>query len=154
MRFTSYLTSFGLLASFVAAAPAPASHEASSKLSRRCEDDPNTSDGSSSIPVGSWIYSCTVPGQVALTFDDGPVFRTGSVLDQLQAAGMKATFFVNGLNWGDINSEQSKALVRRMVNEGHQVGSHTYVFYLLHSVSQPLSLVLQKMKRCEDLTSS
>ena len=84
---------------------------------------------SSSVPVGSWVYSCTVPGTVALTFDDGPVSRTASVLDQLRDAGMAATFFVNGVNWGDINSEESKALVRRMVAEGHQIASHTYVSF-------------------------
>lgn len=117
MKFISNLAFFGLSAYFVASAP----------VDESCNGPTSPPPSSSSIPVGAWIYSCTVPGTVALTFDDGPVARTGSVLDQLQAAGMSATFFVNGLNWGDINSESSKALVRRMVAEGHQVGSHTYV---------------------------
>ena len=135
MKFLSHLTLLGLTASLVAAAPVPASQNGNADLSRRNPQDPGFSDGSSSVPVGSWIYGCTVPGTVALTFDDGPIFRTASVLDQLQAAGMKATFFVNGLNWGDINSEQSKALVRRMIAEGHQVGSHTYVIPYLKNAA-------------------
>ena len=119
MKFISNLALLGLSAYFVASAP----------VDESCNEPPPPSPppSSSSVPVGAWIYSCTVPGTVALTFDDGPVTRTGSVLDQLRDAGMSATFFVNGLNWGDINSESSKALVRRMVAEGHQVGSHTYV---------------------------
>jgi peptidoglycan/xylan/chitin deacetylase (PgdA/CDA1 family) len=42
------------------------------------------------------IEKCTVPGVVALTFDDGPFVYTQSVLDQLNAAGIHATFFQNG----------------------------------------------------------
>lgn len=70
------------------------------------------------------VYSgCSVPNTVALTFDDGPFTYTDGVLDALAAAGMKATFFVNGQNWGSIFEYSST--VQRMVNEGHQVGSHT-----------------------------
>jgi peptidoglycan/xylan/chitin deacetylase (PgdA/CDA1 family) len=36
----------------------------------------------------------------------------------------QATFFVNGNNFGNINDFQ--AVVRRMIADGHQVGSHTY----------------------------
>jgi peptidoglycan/xylan/chitin deacetylase (PgdA/CDA1 family) len=53
-------------------------------------------------PVGVIINDCTTPGTVALTFDDGPFIYTESVLNQLAAAGAKATFFVNGQNWGNI----------------------------------------------------
>jgi peptidoglycan/xylan/chitin deacetylase (PgdA/CDA1 family) len=44
------------------------------------------------VPVGTVIESCNkVAGQVALTFDDGPYIYTESVLDQLKAAGQKAS---------------------------------------------------------------
>lgn len=75
------------------------------------------------IPAGSVISSCTTPGTVALTFDDGPFIYTERVLDALSSAGAKATFFLNGQNWGNINDFAST--VRRMESEGHQVGSHT-----------------------------
>ena len=75
------------------------------------------------LTSGVTIYSCTTPGTVALTFDDGPFVYTESVLDQLASAGFQATFFLNGYNLGNIEDYQST--VDRMINEGHQVASHT-----------------------------
>jgi len=60
--------------------------------------------------------------QVAITFDDGPDPRwTPKILDILKAANVNATFFVVG-----VNAERYPALVRRIVNEGHEIGNHTY----------------------------
>ncbi|MEP7014745.1 MAG: glycosyltransferase [Verrucomicrobiota bacterium] len=60
--------------------------------------------------------------QVALTFDDGPDPRwTPKVLDILKAANVKAAFFLVGAN-----AERYPALVRRIANEGHEIGNHTY----------------------------
>src|SRR3989440_6252385 len=60
--------------------------------------------------------------QVAITFDDGPDPRwTPKILDILKAANVKATFFVVG-----VNAERYPDLVRRIVNEGHEIGNHTY----------------------------
>ena len=60
--------------------------------------------------------------QVAITFDDGPDPRwTPQVLDILKAANVKAAFFVVG-----VNAERYPGLVRRIVNEGHEIGNHTY----------------------------
>jgi peptidoglycan/xylan/chitin deacetylase (PgdA/CDA1 family) len=61
-----------------------------------------------------------------LTFDDGPYRFTGQILDTLRSNNIRATFFVNGANWDNILSENSRALVQRMVRENHQVGSHTW----------------------------
>lgn len=63
-----------------------------------------------------------MPGDaVALTFDDGPDPRwTPLVLDALGDLGVPATFFLVGGA-----AEAHPALVRRMVDEGHAVGSHT-----------------------------
>ncbi|EFQ32771.1 polysaccharide deacetylase [Colletotrichum graminicola] len=76
------------------------------------------------IPYGVAISSCTIPGDFALTFDDGPFTYTGHVLDLLAEAGAKATFFLNGKNFGDINDFQD--VVKRMDADGHQIGSHTF----------------------------
>ncbi|MDF2721829.1 MAG: polysaccharide deacetylase family protein [Paenibacillus sp.] len=59
---------------------------------------------------------------IALTFDDGPdaVF-TPQVLDVLKAHGVKATFFVLG-----VKAEAHPAIVKRMIQEGHIVGNHSY----------------------------
>jgi cellulose synthase/poly-beta-1,6-N-acetylglucosamine synthase-like glycosyltransferase/peptidoglycan/xylan/chitin deacetylase (PgdA/CDA1 family)/spore germination protein YaaH len=60
--------------------------------------------------------------KVALTFDDGPDPKyTPQILDALREAGAPATFFVIGVN-GEMNPD----LLRREVNEGHEVGSHTF----------------------------
>jgi len=61
-------------------------------------------------------------GAVALTFDDGPdpVF-TPQILDKLKKYGVKATFFLLG-----VNMEKFPELVKRISAEGHAIGSHTY----------------------------
>jgi len=60
--------------------------------------------------------------QVAITFDDGPDPEwTPKILDILKAANVNAAFFLVG-----VNAEHYPGLVRRIVNEGHEVGNHTY----------------------------
>jgi peptidoglycan-N-acetylglucosamine deacetylase len=59
---------------------------------------------------------------VALTFDDGPDPEwTPGVLDALQAAHAPATFFLIGGN-----ALAHPDLVRRIVAEGHDIGSHSF----------------------------
>jgi peptidoglycan/xylan/chitin deacetylase (PgdA/CDA1 family) len=78
----------------------------------------------SSVPVGTVITSCTVAGTAALTFDDGPYIYTEQLLDILQSNGVHATFFQNGQNYDNIYNYAST--IQRIVDEGHQIGSHTY----------------------------
>ncbi|OUM57200.1 carbohydrate esterase family 4 protein, partial [Piromyces sp. E2] len=64
-----------------------------------------------------------------ITVDDGPHSKfTPIVLDLLKANNIKATFFLNGMNYGsDIeNSDVTKSIIKRQVAEGHDVGSHTF----------------------------
>ena len=62
------------------------------------------------------------PPRVALTFDDGPSAKyTGKLLDGLKARGVKATFFLIGEN-----AEKNPELVKRLDEEGHLIGNHTY----------------------------
>ncbi len=59
---------------------------------------------------------------VALTFDDGPDSTyTTEILDVLKRNNVPATFFVIGSNM-----VKYPDVVRRMVEEGHEVGSHTF----------------------------
>lgn len=59
---------------------------------------------------------------VALTFDDGPSpEHTPKVLDLLDEAGVKATFFVIGRK-----AEAHPELVRAIAERGHAVGVHGY----------------------------
>lgn len=57
----------------------------------------------------------------AVTFDDGPSQFTGQLLDSLKDEDIRATFFVLGRQ-----VERHPDLIRRMVLEGHEVGSHSY----------------------------
>ena len=59
--------------------------------------------------------------KVYLTFDDGPSPSTGQILDVLKEHGIKATFFVVGKD-----DEESKALYRRIEDEGHTLAMHSY----------------------------
>ncbi|KXJ90420.1 hypothetical protein Micbo1qcDRAFT_135665, partial [Microdochium bolleyi] len=81
-------------------------------------------------PVGVPIYSCTVPGTIAIAFDDGPYIHTGKALDILKEAGMAATFFVNGATWVryifQSPIESNAGEIQRILTEGHQLASHTW----------------------------
>jgi len=59
---------------------------------------------------------------ICLTFDDGPCPPyTEQILDTLKKENVKATFFMLGYN-----AQRYPALARRVVEEGHAIGNHTY----------------------------
>lgn len=59
---------------------------------------------------------------IYLTFDDGPIPElTPFVLDTLQKAGVKATFFCVGEN---INKNPS--IFEQIISGGHSIGNHTH----------------------------
>lgn len=57
-----------------------------------------------------------------LTFDDGPSANTFEILDILEEMDVKATFFIVG----SAIDEEREVCLKRMVNEGHTIGIHTY----------------------------
>ncbi len=64
----------------------------------------------------------TAQPYVAMTFDDGPHPRlTPQLLDMLSARGIRATFYVIGRN-----AARYPQILQRMVNEGHEIGNHTW----------------------------
>ncbi|POM23132.1 Poly-beta-1,6-N-acetyl-D-glucosamine synthase [Actinomadura rubteroloni] len=59
---------------------------------------------------------------IALTFDDGPdPVWTPKILDVLRRHNAHATFFATGAH-----AAQHPGIVRRILREGHEIGSHTY----------------------------
>ena len=61
---------------------------------------------------------------IALTFDDGPsTAYTPVLLDGLKERGVHATFFLIGKN---IEQGDNADIVKRMYEEGHLIGNHTY----------------------------
>jgi peptidoglycan-N-acetylglucosamine deacetylase len=76
---------------------------------------------------GSQIFGSTLiaprrPGELALTFDDGPnPAWTPQLLDLLGRRDLKAAFFLVGSY-----AEREPALVRRIAEEGHLIGNHSW----------------------------
>jgi len=71
---------------------------------------------------------------VYLTFDDGPIPEsTPFILDTLKQFGVKATFFMVGQN-----VERHPELYKRIIDEGHSVGNHTFNHYggIRHTVAE------------------
>ena len=67
--------------------------------------------------------------RLALTFDDGPhPTHTPELLDMLDRKGIRATFFVVGRR-----VRRFPHIVKRIAQEGHEVGNHTY-----HHVPLPI----------------
>ncbi len=60
--------------------------------------------------------------KIALTFDDGPHPRyTPRILEILKEYGIKATFFVVG-----VNAENYPDAMESVIKNGHEIGNHTY----------------------------
>ncbi|CAI4211379.1 unnamed protein product [Parascedosporium putredinis] len=97
-------------------------------------DGPDTSSLSRTkfgkVPYGVNVDKCTTPGTMALSFDDGPYHYTTELLDLLKDNNAVATFYVTGINGakGAINDPSTgyPAILRRMLAEGHQIGSHSW----------------------------
>ena len=67
--------------------------------------------------------------KVALSFDDGPhPTYTEQLLDGLKKRGVKATFFVTGEH-----AALHPDIIRRMSEEGHLIGNHTYTHIQLNA---------------------
>lgn len=83
--------------------------------------------------------------KIALTFDDGPhPIYTEMLLDGLAERGVKATFFLIGSN-----IEGRENLVRRMYEEGHLIGSHTYSHVQLTTLE--VSAACEEIRRTNEV---
>jgi len=105
----------------------------------------------SSYPKGTGMqyYSqCKNPKQWAMTFDDGPTQFADAVLDYLKEKGVHATFFVLGNMYMQQSDPNWSRIIKRMYNEGHVVGSHTYSHKDLTTISY--QEIRNEMKQLED----
>ena len=88
--------------------------------------------------------------RVALTFDDGPhPVYTEKLLDALKERGVKATFFVTGEH-----AELHPDVIKRIHDEGHLIGNHTYSHIQLTSANkeQFQNELIQTSKILSDIT--
>ncbi|KAI0202941.1 carbohydrate esterase family 4 protein [Astrocystis sublimbata] len=82
---------------------------------------------------GQVFTKCSKSGVLALAYDDGPYQYTSSLIDTLDAAGVKGTFFFTGTLYGCIYNQ--KAAVKKAFDNGHQVASHTWTHPHMGSMS-------------------
>jgi len=82
---------------------------------------------------------------LAMTFDDGPHPElTPKLLDILKERGIKATFYVIGRS-----AAQYPEIMKRMIDEGHEVGNHTWTHPWLTRIST--SRVKSEMSQTADI---
>lgn len=98
-------------------------------------------------PPGARVsYSSVHTDQMvlAMTFDDGPhPTHTPRLLDMLKARNIKATFFLIGKS-----AKAYPHIVRRILEEGHEIGNHTYTHCSLTSRSD--SQIRNELKQGDD----
>lgn len=99
------------------------------------------------------LNQCATPGMFAITLDDGPAVNTAAALAALKEKNAVATFFVNGHNQVDLNTDTAaQARLKDIYAAGHQVGSHTYTHADLASLS--VDAIWTEMQSNDDLIFS
>lgn len=82
--------------------------------------------------------------KIAITFDDGPhPYLTQEILDILEQHGVKATFFMVGVNI--VNYPEA---ARAVIGAGHEVGNHTFTHTHMKRLSE--AEVARELGSCED----
>ncbi|KAI1813665.1 carbohydrate esterase family 4 protein [Poronia punctata] len=95
--------------------------------------------------VGRVITQCNRSGVLALAYDDGPYQYTSSIVDTLDAAGVKGTFFMTGTLYGCIYNQRDA--VKKAYDSGHQIASHTWTHP--HMGSMSADQIRYEMERTE-----
>ncbi|KAG2011086.1 chitin deacetylase, variant 2 [Coprinopsis cinerea AmutBmut pab1-1] len=108
-------------------------------------NNPAPTQGGTELPFGTLVTGCSVPNTIAITFDDGPYTWTSGLIDSLDRAGVKATFFVVGRMYGCIYDYAD--VLKKAYNSGHQIASHTWSHANLSGQSE--SNVRNEMTRLE-----
>ncbi|MCC6344929.1 MAG: polysaccharide deacetylase family protein [Bryobacterales bacterium] len=81
--------------------------------------------------------------RIALTFDDGPAESTGELLDLLDTAGARCTFFQIGRH-----VERLGEITAEAVRRGHEIGNHTYSHSPLYL--RPRQFIEDEIALCQD----
>jgi peptidoglycan/xylan/chitin deacetylase (PgdA/CDA1 family) len=102
------------------------------------------------VPRGGFpparLHESGDPGSnlVAITFDDGPhPEQTPRLLDSLGERGVRATFYVIGMN-----AREHPDIVRRAFDEGHEIGSHTWSHRFL--TTQTTRSIIEELRSTDE----
>ncbi|CAM0142844.1 hypothetical protein VKS41_002590 [Umbelopsis sp. WA50703] len=126
VAFLKYALAYASVISIVAAAPLELLKRKTSGVQTQCKQ-----------------------GHFALTFDDGPYKYTEALVDLLNEKNIKATFFVNGNNFWNIDSDtEAQNAIKKAYKSGHQIASHTWSHADLDSL--PESEIQTEMTKLED----
>ena len=90
-----------------------------------------------------WYKGVPSKNEVCLTFDDGPhPLSCRSLLETLKEKDVKATFFLVGKQ-----VEGNPDLVKMIVDEGHEIGNHTYDHIRLDKLDR--EQIYDQITKCE-----
>ena len=95
--------------------------------------------------LGGNVYRSvkTAKKQIAITFDDGPHPRqTREILQILDRYGIKATFFMVG-----VNVQNYPQIAKEVIQRGHEVGNHTFSHSHLDLIDH--RSIFDEIERCE-----
>jgi len=84
---------------------------------------------SGALLASSMAVQAAPKGTIYLTFDDGTVNASIPVVELLNKAGIKATFYVNAWHLdgiGDENEDKAVEALKFLLDTGHVVGNHSY----------------------------
>lgn len=84
---------------------------------------------------------------VYLTFDDGPTKETSKIIELLNDLNVKATFFLIGEN-----IEQNREDTKLIIENGHDVGNHTYSHNRM--IFKSPSYIKEEIDKTNDLIKS
>ncbi len=86
--------------------------------------------------------------KIAITFDDGPhPVYTLKLLDGLAQRNVKATFFIIGES-----AERYPEVIKRIYDEGHLIGNHTYSHVQLTCISS--TRAIEEIRKTNDIVAS
>ena len=92
--------------------------------------------GGRTLAVASTSDIVLRPGEVILTFDDGPrAGKTSQILATLDQFGVKATFLMLGSA-----AQANPALAQQVARKGHTIGSHTFSHVDLSTLTRQAAL--------------
>ncbi|MFF4137396.1 polysaccharide deacetylase family protein [Streptomyces mirabilis] len=104
---------------------------------------PRAARGKASGSVAGNV-DCRKAKCVALTFDGGPSLTTPKLLDILKQDDLHATFFVQGQG----HIAKYPAILRRISDEGHEIGNHTWYHEVLTDINE--NDARQELARTQD----
>lgn len=120
--------------------------EASEGSSAETETTPETTAATTAVAARTTYPEGTK--LIALTFDDGPSQYTAQVLDTLKAEGIPATFFMIG----QCVEGTDASILQRMVDQGCEIGNHTWSHATLSKVEYDEAI--NQLKKCDDMIMS